>query len=286
VLGSGLANAQVGTDGRTRNAIMFDSTRCIGCRGCERACKRWNNLPGSDSDGELSAATWTMLRTLNESGNRLLCKYQCMHCWDAVCVKVCPVGALRRHDLGFIAYDAEKCIGCGYCGQFCPFAVPRLSGNAVTGQQKMAKCDFCAGRVSQGQSPACVQVCPAGALTFGRRDDLVAAAQIRVATLRGEHPHAQLYGEKELSGLGVLYVLAEHPAAYQLPESPRIPLAATVWQDVFKPLGTAAGTGALLVMGANYVVLRGRHKGEGAHGEEPPAEPARRGANQESDACH
>jgi formate dehydrogenase iron-sulfur subunit len=179
-----------------------------------------------------------------------------MHCTEATCVKVCPTGALRRHELGFVSYDRDKCSGCGYCVEFCPFQIPRLSGSTLTGVQKMDKCDFCEGRVANNQQPACVEACPVGALTFGDRDQLVAEGRERVEMLKKTHPNATLYGENELEGLHVMYVLQEPASFYGLPEDPQVPLAATVWQDVTKPVGFALGGLSIIVLAVNYLIAR------------------------------
>ncbi|MEJ2211964.1 MAG: 4Fe-4S dicluster domain-containing protein, partial [Anaerolineae bacterium] len=166
-------------------AILYDPSKCIGCRACQMACKQWNNLPRESNDPagiyetptDLSAITWNIIK-LNqnvESGPRFF-NYQCMHCADAACVAACPSGALYKDERGFTAYDREKCIGCGYCTQWCPYGVPHLEVESVlTGKAKAAKCTFCQDRVQQGiGGPSCAERCPVGALTWGPRDTLLA----------------------------------------------------------------------------------------------------------------
>jgi formate dehydrogenase iron-sulfur subunit len=70
-----------------------------------------------------------------------------------------------------------------------------------------------------------------------------------------------LYGENEVGGLHVLYVLADSPELYGLPKDPKYPAVATAWQDIIKPLGWAAvglvGAGLILnVMVARAKLLR------------------------------
>ena len=183
-----------------------------------------------------------------------------MHCTDAACVKVCPTGALYHHELGFVAYDKDLCSGCGYCADFCPFTVPRSDRNWATGVAKMDKCTLCTtpelDRIAAGYEPACVKTCPPDALIYGDRDELVAEGRKRVGTLKGKgYSNAYLYGDKELGGLHVMYVLDDSPEVYGLPVSPQVP-AAVAWKDVIEPVGWALGGLAIVGLGINYLIAR------------------------------
>ena len=104
-------------------AILYDSTLCIGCRACEGACaERWG-LPYNDkiaAEEKISAHKLTAIETHGDKFSRRLC----MNCLEPACASVCPVGALQKTALGPVVYDAEKCMGCRYCMQACPFQVP------------------------------------------------------------------------------------------------------------------------------------------------------------------
>lgn len=232
-------------------AILFDATRCIACRGCQIACKSWNELKAVvttnqgtyENPPDLSPTTWLTIH-FRESPNGdnikwLFGRRSCMHCTDAACVAVCPSGALYHEEYGSVGYNKDRCIGCGYCQEFCPFNVPRLDANRVTGLGKIGKCTMCTtpglDRISDGGEPACVKTCPTKALVFGSRDDMIAEGRKRIDDLKesglnGNSP--MLYGESELGGLHVLYVLADSPGLYGLPEHPQFPVAATI-QDNF-----------------------------------------------------
>ena len=261
------------TSGNNRGkAMLYDSTRCVGCRACQTACKQWNSLPAEsigyggiyDNPRSLSAQTWTLIKardiTTNGEKDLLLCKYQCMHCTEAACVKVCPTHALTYHPLGFVSYDENICSGCGYCTEFCPFQVPHLAGSMVTGVQRMNKCTFCQDRVPDGRQTACAEACPAGAILYGNREELIAEGKKRAISLKSAYPNALLYGESELGGLHVMYVLKEASTIYQLPEYPKVPPAALAWKDVMQPLGWALGAMTILGLGLNYLVVRASHK--------------------------
>jgi len=258
----------------TERAILYDATRCTACRGCQAACKQWNEREGEETTNwgsyenpkDLSVDTWLKMefREIGSNGTFqwLFTRRSCMHCSDAACVTVCPTGALYHHPLGFVAYDRGKCTGCGYCKEFCPFDVPRNNVNRASGLGKMDKCTFCTtyslDRIAAGWEPACVKTCPPDALIYGDRDELVAEGRKRVAALAPAYPNATLYGERELGGLHVLYLLADKPEVYGLPAKPKFPAVATAWQDVVQPLGWAAGGAVALGLLLNLVVARAR----------------------------
>jgi len=254
-------------------AILYDATMCTACRGCQVACKQWNENEGAntvnrgsyENPPDLSPETWLKIEfrevERGDKFNWFFTRRACMHCTDAACVKVCPTGALRHHESGFVTYDKDLCSGCGYCADFCPFDVPRSERNLLTGIAKMDKCTFCTtpglDRIAVGYEPACVKACPTGALSYGDRDELVADGKKRVQALKAKgYSNACLYGEKELGGLHVMYVLDDSPQVYGLPVAPSFPEAAVVWQDVIQPVGWAAGGLALLGLGFNYIVAR------------------------------
>lgn len=236
-LGSLLLGERPSSAQKTGLAMLYDATKCVGCRACQNACKGWNNLPDESNDPggiyetprNLEAETWNLIKVAESGDDWSFINYQCMHCNQASCVSVCPTGA-AYHAGEFVLIDQEWCIGCGYCVQACPFNVPHRSLAHGTAR----KCTFCFDRVSDRQRrshesdhwepsdwPACAAACPTGALTWGQRDELLAKAKDRVEDLKSSgYPDAHLYGERELGGLGRLSILALPTEAYGLPESP------------------------------------------------------------------
>ncbi|MFQ5885861.1 MAG: 4Fe-4S dicluster domain-containing protein, partial [Anaerolineae bacterium] len=249
----------------TQKAISYDASKCIGCRACQMACKRWNELP-AESEGpydiplRLSANTWTMIRLSKRSEEDWhFFNYQCMHCTDAACVTVCPSGALYKNELGFTAVDQTKCIGCGYCTQYCPYDVPHLNMQSpLITKAKVAKCTFCQDRIAAGiGGPFCAETCPVGALVWDNRAELLEKAKERVDYLHSQgQTEARLYGENEAGGLHRLSIIFGEPSRYRLPEKILYPALATVWQDIVQPLGELAIWATAVGLLINFLIAR------------------------------
>lgn len=265
-----------------QKAILYDESKCIACRGCQTACKQWNDLPATattnkgsyENPPDLSVDTWMKInfREVDSKGGGvawLFSRRACMHCTDAGCVAVCPTGAVYHHEMGFVAYDKDKCNGCRYCLEACPFDIPRISGSNLTGWGKMDKCNFCQDRVGNGLDPACVKSCPTRALRFGDRQQLLTEAESKVESLKAMsapidtgsslYPEANLYGGTQMDGLHVIFVLTNNIENYdRLPANPKIPGIVTAWQDFLKPAGLAVAGITALGLGINYMVARAR----------------------------
>jgi formate dehydrogenase iron-sulfur subunit len=266
--GAVLSQGTVVSAGEDDLGILYDASKCVGCRACQEACKQWNQLPAETTDVEgiydspqgLSADTWTLIELRKRAdADWSFFNYQCMHCADAACVTVCPTGALFKDERGFTAYNRDKCIGCGYCTQFCPFGVPHLKVESLlTGKAKAAKCTFCQDRIWNGLGgPSCAERCPVGALVWGNRAELLATAKARVEYLHGEGMDtAQLYGETEAGGLHRLSILFGSPGEYGLSTRLAAPTVAGIWQNVVQILGAIAIAGSVLGAFAAFLVSR------------------------------
>lgn len=190
--------------------LLYDSTLCIGCKACVKACKDANGMPVEVSpdqtawnDGqwdtplELSGKTLNVIKVYtdgtmaekdHEKDGYAFIKRQCLHCADPSCVSVCPVTAMTKDaTTGIVSYNPDACIGCRYCVLSCPFGVPKYEYDSPTGQ--IQKCQLCKHRLSENQLPACADVCPTGATLFGRSADLKTEAKRRVALTPGERTH-------------------------------------------------------------------------------------------------
>jgi len=241
-------------------AMLIDVTKCVSCWWCYAACKEYNNLPETTKPDlaqppELSANVWTTLHPVMNGDKWISRKKACNHCTEAACVEVCPTGALSYNEMGFVQYDKEKCSGCGYCVEFCPFGVPQMESNKVTGVAIMNKCTFCHDRVINGEQPACAAACTTGAITYGKRADLITEGEERATVLRQEGAKASLYGADELGGLHVMYVLDDSPTTYGLPADPEVPPSSMV-RDIFRWVGSGLAIAAVAGFGLNYLVAR------------------------------
>jgi formate dehydrogenase iron-sulfur subunit len=221
---------------------LIDIANCIGCRACQVACKQWNEREGEETELEgdlgfqnpatLSAKTYTLI-AFHEMENpakpggldAAYVMQRCLHCLEPACVSACPTTALQRQPDGPVRYDADECIGCRYCMLACPWDVPTADWN--TRAPKISKCTHCADRIAQpvpiafnGQAlsadkgkrfaetiavPACVKACPADALRYGTREEMLALAHKRIADRPDKYVN-HVYGEKELGGTSVLYL--------------------------------------------------------------------------------
>jgi formate dehydrogenase iron-sulfur subunit len=243
-------------------AILYDSTLCIGCKACEGGCaERWG-LPYGDkvaAEEKLSAHKLTAVETHGERFSRRLC----MHCAEPTCVSVCPVGALQKTSLGPVVYDAEKCMGCRYCIQACPFQVPTYEWNQRL--PKMRKCDMCYERQSQGKQTACSEACPVGATKSGERDQLLAEARQRMAEKPGQY-YGKIYGVKEVGGTSVLYLSAVPFEQIGLRTNvPQEALPDLTWR-VLELTPDVVSTGSVLLGGIWWITNR---RGEVARKEGP-----------------
>jgi formate dehydrogenase iron-sulfur subunit len=199
------------TAGEEENAVLVDTTVCIGCRGCEAACAEANKLPDPPSDAVAFASRRTtspdaftvVNKVAKADGTSRFVKRQCMHCIEPACASACPVRALDKKASGPVAYDGTRCMGCRYCMVACPFQVPKYEYSKAI--PLVRKCTFCAGRQEEGKLPACAQVCPSGALTFGKRGVLVEKARQLVYGNPGKYTQ-HVYGEHEAGGTNWMYI--------------------------------------------------------------------------------
>ncbi|MDH3251723.1 MAG: 4Fe-4S dicluster domain-containing protein [Ignavibacteria bacterium] len=157
--------------------------KCIGCGRCVEACKEENNVPREpfffrtwverytikrDGEAVVKNIDPTISRSLDAVSEKDILRTffvpkLCNQCDNPPCVQVCPVSATFMTDDGVILVDEERCIGCRYCIQACPYGARYLHPVTHTAD----KCTFCYHRITQNLLPACVEVCPTQARIFG-----------------------------------------------------------------------------------------------------------------------
>jgi formate dehydrogenase iron-sulfur subunit len=198
-------------------AILHDITLCVGCRSCEAACNKVNELPQPDKPFTDLSVLETKRRTTTKaftvvnkydnikgSQNPVFYKKQCNHCLEPACASACFVRAFTKTNTGAVTYDSSVCVGCRYCMIACPFEIPTYEyDQALT--PRIRKCTMCYPRVIEGLLPGCVEACPMEALSFGKREDMITIARERFR----KHPERyvdHIYGEHEMGGTSWLYI--------------------------------------------------------------------------------
>ena len=141
-------------------AILVDTRRCIACQACTMACSMENVSP--EGQFRTVVATYAVTDLAGKTGLAVLPRL-CNHCEEPPCIPVCPVGATFKRKDGIVLVDVDRCVGCAYCVQACPYDARFV--NHHTG--KADKCTFCSHRVEAGLLPACVETCVGGARIFG-----------------------------------------------------------------------------------------------------------------------
>jgi formate dehydrogenase iron-sulfur subunit len=202
-------------------AFFIDTTVCTGCRGCQVACKQWHDLPAEKTRNrgtyqnppDLSFHTYKIVRMTEDSNDGrlqwLFFPEQCRHCIEAPCLEAAgePSAIFRDAATGAIVYTpVTRELAADDIIQACPYNVPRKGPDGT-----LAKCDMCIDRVRNGLQPACVKTCPAGAMNFGARQDMLRLAQARRDQVASRYPNAMLVDPEEVSAI---YLIAFEPNRY------------------------------------------------------------------------
>ena len=202
-------------------SFFVDTTLCTACRGCQVACKQWHDLPAEptvnrgtyQNPSDLSFDTYKLVRMREEviDGKLrwLFFPDQCRHCVEAPCEATAgePSAIYTSEATGAVLYTANTGqLDAAEIIESCPYNIPRKSVDGT-----LAKCDMCNDRVVNGLQPACVKVCPTGAMNFGERDDMLTLAKSRQAQVKAKFPNATLLDPDDVRAI---YMVAFEPTLY------------------------------------------------------------------------
>jgi molybdopterin-containing oxidoreductase family iron-sulfur binding subunit len=201
------------TTGMHHWGMVINLDKCIGCEYCLRACSAVNDVAADKP--------WNIVvEDRTETGRKFFFSRPCLHCQHAPCVEVCPVQATYVRDDGIVVMDYDRCIGCRYCEVACPYDARKFNWEERTDENPyiptwgvpevkrrprgvIEKCTFCIHRIDSGlkngltpgedreATPACVNICPVGARTFGDLND----EDSRISKVLSAHPSLRLREE-------------------------------------------------------------------------------------------
>lgn len=204
--------------------MVIDLEKCIGCEYCTRACCATNDVNPEEP--------WNIVvPEETTAGHPFYFSRPCLHCQNAPCVEVCPVGATYHREDGLVMMDYDRCIGCRYCEVACPYDARRFNWEAPVYENPyvptwgvpevprrprgvVEKCTFCIQRIDEAEekglepgvdydvTPACVNVCPVGARIFGNLNN----PESEIAQVLSANPTIRLREE-----------LGAEPSVYYLP---------------------------------------------------------------------
>ena len=210
------------TEGKS---FFIDTSKCTACRGCQMACKQWNqrstektiNWGNHQNPPDLSFNTWKLVRFNEIAGDKVEWYFfpdQCRHCVSPPCKEVADgkaKGAITHDEkTGAVVFNSKikiKTADFKEIREACPYDIPRF--NAGTGI--MGKCTMCFDRTPDGLLPACVKTCPTGAMSFGDRKAMLEKATKRLAEVKGIYKDASLANPDDVR---VIYLLTDDPKKY------------------------------------------------------------------------
>ena len=264
--------------------MLYDSTKCVGCKACVYSCRK-ANFDRDDSSylnkEHKAEPRWVDDYELNYRTKNIIKMYQnpddindfhfikraCNHCNHAGCVSACPVSAMTKNpETGIVEYDKKKCIGCRYCQLACPFNVPTFEWHQPI--PKIVKCEFCRDtNLKEKGITACAEVCPTKAIIYGKRADLLADAKARIEAEPNKYIN-KVYGEKDYGGTNVIYLSAVDFEKLGLPNLPEYSYAAKsekIQHTIYKGMIAPIAIYAVLTVAAFRNTRKHEHDDKGGH---------------------
>lgn len=189
--------------------MLYDSTLCAGCQGCEFVCAEHYGLPAPEDVPEQGVIRKTddkrrlTINSFDTSKGEQYMRLSCNHCNSPACASACLTKAMVKTDEGPVIWRESKCMGCRSCIISCPFDMPKFEYDSPN--PKIQKCRMCFELLQEGEIPVCAQNCPTEALLFGKRRELLEIARARIYADPENYYH-KIYGEHEVGGTGMLYL--------------------------------------------------------------------------------
>ncbi|BCX79906.1 4Fe-4S dicluster domain-containing protein [Campylobacter sp. 19-13652] len=172
--------------------MIHDENLCIGCQACSVACRSENDVPRGVYRLQVHAKMSGTFPNLKTD----FIRHSCVMCEDSPCVDVCPTGASFKTAENITLLDHSICISCKYCILACPYDARYVEPSSG----EIGKCTFCyTNRLSVGQEPACVSVCPTDALIFGDLNDENSQVAKTLKTSPHYYPKAELLTRPQLA---------------------------------------------------------------------------------------
>ena len=204
-------------------SILVDTSLCTACRGCQVACKQWNNLPGTktkqvgtyQNPQDFSSDTWKVVRFADgkkEDGKPYWYFFtdMCRHCIQPPCKLSIDMtvkdAVIQDEATGAVVYT-EKTKKMPFKDVLCPYGIPQQNPKTKV----LVKCTMCFDRIKNGMIPACVKSCPTGAMVFGDRDKILEMAKKRVADLKKTYPKAMAINPDDVR---VIFIVTDDPKKY------------------------------------------------------------------------
>jgi len=204
-------------------SILVDTSLCTACRGCQVACKQWNNLPGTktkqvgtyQNPQDFSSNTWKVVRFADgkkEDGKPYWYFFtdMCRHCVMPPCKLSIDMtvkdAVIQDEATGAVVYT-EKTKKMPFKDVMCPYGIPQQNPKTKV----LVKCTMCFDRIKNGMIPACVKSCPTGAMVFGDRNEILDKAQKRVADLKKTYPKTMAINPDDVR---VIFIVTDDPKKY------------------------------------------------------------------------